>query len=238
MCTCVDLLSTYCFPSFRLLHQCTTLTAGHITDLPAYLQCITLDHKKYEQAIQDAVASAKRSSQLLRDRKCLKISGSSGPAGGDAGPSRSHMGRGEERLPKQYKEVAPRQRTATGQPQQDHGPQDSSQPIYYVPSVSSAPGTCYLEKRYDVTASVLRSVFEGLDEAQVWPMGFSVDSAWEDMAEISWQKVPGKIWQKYHIWQKDAGEARLMFSMCHPLLHPYCQVLYSLSFEYNGTCTG
>lgn len=134
------------------------------------MQSITLDHKKYEDAITGVGASFKRSLAVREKRRLELIDLPPAAAAAATNAGKAEAG---ARRPKYFREVgggdgrgegaaaAARGRGQQQQQQRQAGGRE------HLPPASSSLDTYTLLKFYSLSAPILQSVFRGLQDAEV-----------------------------------------------------------------------
>ena len=159
-----------------------------------FLQSITLDHKKYEEAITGVGASFKRS-LAVREKRRLELIDQP-PAAASAAAADKNAGKAVAgaRRPKYFREVGggggggeDPTAAARGREQQ----QRRAGGREHLPPASSSLDTYTLLKFYSLSAPILQSVFRGLQDAEVgrvsWGLlgGASAESMWLQTAAVT-----------------------------------------------------
>ena len=136
-----------------------------------FLQSITLDHKKYEDAITGVGASFKRS-LAVREKRRLELIDQP-PAAASAAADK-HAGKAEAgaRRPKYFREVGGgglggEGPTAAARGREQQQQQRRAGGREHLPPASSSLDTYTLLKFYSLSAPILQSVFRGLQDAEV-----------------------------------------------------------------------
>ena len=155
-----------------------------------FLQSITLDHKKYEDAITGVGASFKRS-LAVREKRRLELIDQP-PAAASAAADK-HAGKAEAgaRRPKYFREVGGGgggegpAAGARGREQQQQQRREGGRE--HLPPASSSLDTYTLLKFYSLSAPILQSVFRGLQDAEVRPGDWGVQGCLGGAsAECTW----------------------------------------------------